>query len=748
MTINNLQQIKEVNTLLSNAYSGRTSNLPESIAFAKKALFLSKQIENKSLIGKSLNQLSLYYMITSDFQKSNQYSQEAIIYFEAIHDERGIADAKYNIGSVNYKTDNYHEGLLYLKEALRIYKKFDDFASQSKVEKAMGTVYEYIGDPANAFSAYKCAVRNARKIGNLNLESNVFNNLSGLLLKRQKPSVAMKMIEHAIVLKEQTKDTRGLAFAVYGRGKIHLKLGDFKNAEIDFLHAIENHTKVAEVMGSSMTYNKLGQLYYESNQFKKAKKAVKEGLKLSKSYNILMARIKSYHLLYRIYKDANNISKSFKYLELYLKEKEAIMNTQTQQVMENYNLINKMNVLESEAILQKERQKVIEKKNQDELEAVKLKQEFLSVMSHEIRTPLNAITTIVSILDDQVQGENKSLIKSLQFASDNLINIVNNVLDFTKLDSKKTTLEIDSINLNALSNKILDLHLNVAKTKGLGLILNNTIPTNRNYLLDQTKLSQILSNLIGNAIKFTEKGQVSFNLELVEEDPKFDTIQVSIKDTGEGISKQDISKIFLSFSQIKPVMTREQGGTGLGLAIVKKLVELHNSNIHVKSEIQEGSDFYFTLKLEKSSKALIKAKPIYRQLKNKTVLLAEDTLMNALLIKKILSKWGVTTEHAANGKQAVSLAQKKKYDFILMDLHMPELNGIDATRIIRLPGNLNTKTPVFAITADVMTSKENENSQLFNKVLWKPLDIDKLYAALSQDAIVHTNPVTKCLDSA
>ncbi|MBQ0787553.1 MAG: response regulator [Oceanihabitans sp.] len=748
MTINNLQQIEEVNTLLNNAYSGRTSNLPESIAFTKKALFLSKEIENKSLIGKSLNQLSLFYMITSDFKKSNQYSQEAIIYFEAIQDERGIADAKYNIGSVHYKTDNYHEGLIYLKEALRIYKKYDDFESQSKVEKAIGTVYEYIGDPANAFSAYKCAVRNARKTGNLNLESNVFNNLSGLLLKRQKPSVAMKMIEHAIVLKKQTGDIRGLAFAIYGRGKIFLNLGDFKNAEIDFLDAIDNHNKVVEIMGACMAYNKLGKLHYQSNQFKKAKKAVKRGLLLSGSYNILMAKIKGYHLLYRIFKDENNIPKSFEYLELYLKEKEAIMNTQTQQVMENYNLINKMNVLESEALLQKERQKVIEKKNQDELEAVKLKQEFLSVMSHEIRTPLNAITTIISILDDQVRDENKSLIKSLQFASDNLIHIVNNVLDFTKLDSKKTTLEIDSTNLYELSNKIIDLHLNVAKTKGLGLVLNSAIPKDRNYLLDQTKLSQILSNLIGNAIKFTEKGQVSFNLELVEEDPQFDTIQVSIKDTGEGISKQDISKIFLSFSQIKPVMTREQGGTGLGLAIVKKLVELHNSNIQVKSEMQEGSDFYFTLKLERSSKAVLKEKPIYRQLKNKTVLLAEDTLMNAVLIKKILSKWGVTTAHAANGIEAVSLAEKKKFDFILMDLHMPELNGIDATRRIRTSGNLNEKTPVFAITADVMTTKDNETSQLFNKVLWKPLDIDKLYAALSQETSPNTNSGIKCLDSA
>ncbi|WP_198520089.1 ATP-binding protein [Lacinutrix sp. Bg11-31] len=694
---------------------------------------MSKSLDNKSLIGKSLNQLSLYYMINSDFEKSNTHSQEAIVFFKAINDQRGIADAKYNIGSINYKTNNYHEGLIYLKEALRIYKKYDDFESQSKVEKAIGTVYEYIGDRSNAFSSYKSAVRNARKVKNLNLESNVFNNLSGLLLKRQKPSVAMKMIEHAITIKKQTGDTRGLAFAVYGRGKIHLKQGGFKNAEIDFLDAIDKHNKVVEIMGASMAYNKLGKLYYKFNQLDKAIKIVKEGLKLSTSYNIAMTKIKGYHLLYLIFKEQSNINKSFKYLELYLKEKETIMNTHTQQVMENYNLINKMNVLESEALLQKERQKIIEKKSKDELKAVKLKQEFLSVISHEIRTPLNAITIIVSILEDQVHGESKSLIRSLQFASDNLINIVNNVLDFTKLDSKKTALDLDNRNFNEFSTKIVNLHLNVAKIKGLALVLNNDIPKDRNYLLDQTKLSQILSNLIGNAIKFTDKGQITFSLKLIKEDSKFDTIQVSVKDTGEGITEADISEIFLSFSQIKPVMTRKQGGTGLGLAIVKKLIKLHGSNIQVKSKIQEGSEFYFNLKLEKASKIVhIENKPTYPQLKNKNVLLAEDTIMNAILIKKVLSKWGVTTEHVTNGKLAVEYAQKKKYDFILMDLHMPELNGIDATRIIRNTKNTNTHTPIFAITADVMTSQNSETSILFNKVLWKPLEIDKLYTALAE----------------
>jgi len=728
----NLHLHEKVNLLLNSAYSKRSNNIQQSIALAQNALQLSKELNDTSLIVKSLEQLSFFYMIISDFVNSKKHAKEAIIHYTAINNELGIANTKYTIASIHYKTDNYHKGLIYLIEALKIYKKHNKFKNISKVEKAIGTAYEFIGDYSNAFTYYKHAVRNAQKAKCISLEANALNNLSGLLVKNKKYNAAMKMITHSMKLKKQSGDARGYGFAIYGRGKVHLALGDYKNSEIDFLQAIDTFNQVIEVIGACMVYNKLGRLYYKINDLQKSKETVLKGLELSVAYNLSMTKVKGYHLLYKIYKRKNKIKKSFKYLELYLSEKEATMNTQTKHVMENYNMINKMNVLEKEALHQREKQKIIDKKNKGEQQALKLKQEFLSVMSHEIRTPLNAMTTIASILEDQVVGENKKLLKSLQFASNNLINIVNNVLDFTKLDAKKTVLEEDNTNLNNLCNYIVNLHSNVAKQKGLELVLINTIPKTRNYLLDETKLTQIISNLISNAIKFTEKGKVILTLKLKKEEEKQDTILISIKDTGEGISKENCKKIFTSFSQIKPVMTRKQGGTGLGLAIVKKLVKLHQSRIYVKSKEQEGSEFYFTLQLEKTTPTPAANKPIFEQLKDKKVLLAEDTIMNAILIKKVLLKWGVTTEHVANGKIAVEYAKVKKYDFILMDLHMPEINGIDATKLIKSnKDNINSNTPIFAITADVMTTQNKEYTGLFNAILWKPLDIEKLYKALT-----------------
>jgi signal transduction histidine kinase/CheY-like chemotaxis protein len=730
MNSNVLHDAKRVILLLEESYLLRTSNIGRSIEIAEQALSISKMMHDKSLIGKSLNQLSLFYMIVSDFEKSTTKSQEAISFFKELNDERGIADANYNIGSVYYKTNNYHLGLVYLIDALKIYKKFDDLYNQSKVEKAIGTIYEYIGDGSNAFRSYKNAIRIAKIIGDYNLESNVYNNLSGLALRNGKTAIALRLIQYSTTLKKQTNDVRGYAFAIYGLGKVLYKLGQYEEAETSFLESIRIHIEMGEKMGTAMAFNKLGALYLHQNLFEKAEKVILEGLKISLEYNLSMMKIKLYHLLYLIFKKSDDKIKALEYLEFYLKEKEAVINTQTLKVIENYDLISKMNTLEQEALLEKERQLIIDKNRKDEKESVKLKQQFLSIMSHEIRTPLNAITTIVSMLNEKVDEEGMKLLKSLHFASNNLIHIVNDVLDFTKLDANKAKLEVRPTNFRALLDNIFHIYEGLANEKRLQFDLNTNVSESVTYLIDETKITQIFGNLIGNAIKFTEQGNIAANIQLVNSTKTHDLMMINVRDTGEGISEEDLNQIFVSFSQIKPILTRKQGGTGLGLAIVKKLVELHKSKIKVNSKLGVGSDFYFELKLKKVPQQIVVKKERFNDLNGKIALLAEDTPMNALLMKKLLSNWGIVTDHVINGKLAVQQAKKKKYDFVLMDIHMPEMNGYEATRLIRNSSCINSNSPIFALTADVTAESDDKNNLLFNGFLWKPIEIEKLYDAL------------------
>ncbi|HCN83497.1 MAG TPA: hypothetical protein DIT07_07710 [Sphingobacteriaceae bacterium] len=389
-----------------------------------------------------------------------------------------------------------------------------------------------------------------------------------------------------------------------------------------------------------------------------------------------------------------------------------------------------MESLEKEAQVQREKAEIMEKKNRAEQIAT-VKQDFLSTMSHEIRTPLNAVITIASLLGDKRNKDEKQLIHSLKFASNNLLLIINDILDFTKLDSGKVTLEPRPADFRLLLGNIRKTYESMAKEKGLNLYLIIDKDISGSYELDETKLSQILSNLITNAIKFTETGRIGIKVEKIKSKKQTDLLRFKISDTGTGIQEEHLNDIFDSFFQPKYITTRKQGGSGLGLAIVKKLLALHGSDISASSAVGKGSVFSFDLQLKRSVTP-VKTTEEYsnERLKDKTVLLAEDNLINAMVAIKLLSNWGLKTEHAKNGLEAVEKSKAKEFDFILMDIHMPEMDGFEAAKCIRKNENLNMKTQMFALTADITTENHKEYLTYFDRLLWKPIERDKLYDAL------------------
>jgi CheY-like chemotaxis protein/two-component sensor histidine kinase len=313
--------------------------------------------------------------------------------------------------------------------------------------------------------------------------------------------------------------------------------------------------------------------------------------------------------------------------------------------------------------------------------------------------------------------------------------IVNDILDFSKLDLGKGQLEFSAAQLKTLIQNIFATYQSLAQEKGL--LFNLSISQNLAdyYLFDVTKLSQILSNLIGNAIKFTERGAVDLKIELIESQTKKDVILFEIKDTGPGIEPENLEKVFDVFSQANASISRKHQGSGLGLAIVKKLIELYGSNIELSSKLNEGSIFSFTLTLEKTKVAAVDLTTNSFNLKGKHVLIVEDNFINAMVAEKILSRWDITSEHAENGRMALELIHKRTFDLILMDIHMPVLNGIDATTIIRNTDNNNRNKPIFALTADVTAGQENATPGLFNGFLLKPIEIEKLELALIENIV-------------
>jgi signal transduction histidine kinase/ActR/RegA family two-component response regulator len=720
---------KKVLALLDQAYIARVSNLKQSLALANEALLLSRQDDDAALIAMCLSKLGLFKMILAHYEESVQLSNEALGIFQILGDERGMADVKYSIAGVYYKSDNYHLGLVYLIDCLEIYERLQDYHNQSRVHKSLGTIYEYFGDEKSAILSYEKAISTAQIAGDLNLESNAYNPLSGIFIEQNHIDKANELIERSIEMKRSTQDIRGLAFAIYGRAKVQMAKQEYILAEKTFFESIEIHLQMGENLGLGMSYHKLGKLYSVMNRIPEALQYLEKALEVAHTHKISFIKFKSNYDIYQIYKQQGDDSNALKYIENYLKEREIVINTQTRKVIESYEALNRMERLQKEAQMERERADLIERQNKVE-HASKVKQDFLSTMSHEIRTPLNAVITITSLLSERSDDEQNKLIKSLKFSANNLMRIINDILDFSKLEAGKLVLEYRSVDILALMKNIQNSYRPLAEEKGVELLLQIDPKINQFYLLDDTKMSQIMGNLVSNAVKFTDVGHVEIRISYLEKLGDRDSIRISISDSGAGIPKSFLPEIFDSFSQPKSFITKKKGGTGLGLAIVKNLVGLHNGQVHVHSEEGKGSEFYFDLTLQRATENMTSSKQMTEDINNKVVLLAEDNAINAMVCKKLLSNWGLKTAHAKDGLEVVKMANEKKYDYILMDIHMPNLDGFGATKLIRESENPNKNTPIFALTADITAKHQEKTAYFFNAFLMKPIEQEKLHEAL------------------
>lgn len=372
---------------------------------------------------------------------------------------------------------------------------------------------------------------------------------------------------------------------------------------------------------------------------------------------------------------------------------------------------------------------------EEALQLSRAKDLFISVMSHEIRTPLNAVIGISHLLFDdnpvEIQKENLSILK---FSAENLMTLINNVLDFTKIETGNIELERTEVELHELVQSITySMQFNASEKKiYLKCSIDDAIP--RVLMGDSARLCQVLLNLVGNAVKFTEKGGVTVDLKVIEQTTRDVKIRFAVTDTGIGIANEKINTIFESFKQAETDTSRKYGGTGLGLAITKRLIELHDAKINVDSVPGVGSTFWFTIKFDKGHIHAVNNNMVETGLQL-NVLVVDDNQINRLLINKVLGKWGATIDFAENGLEAVNKIEgNPNFDVVLMDIHMPIMGGLEATQIIRAKAEAYYKElPIIALTASMLNSEVNEitNSGM-NDYILKPFDPKGLYDKLSK----------------
>ncbi len=380
-------------------------------------------------------------------------------------------------------------------------------------------------------------------------------------------------------------------------------------------------------------------------------------------------------------------------------------------------------------------------------EASKIQEQFVANISHEIRTPMNAVLGFAGLLQKTRLDKNQhEYVRSIRSSAENLLTIINDILDLSRIESGMMHIESLPFNLRELIDSLITM-LNV-KAKNRNLYLRTEIdePVPETLKGDAVRLTQILLNLISNALKFTHQGGVTVNLGIEEKKGETYYIRFIISDTGIGISPEKQKTIFERFQQAQPETTRRYGGTGLGLSIVKQLVEIQNGNISVSSEVGKGSVFTVILPYQMATEEekesvipvpVLMAEPLLQKIK---LLIAEDNVMNRKLIQHLLKQWQIDFDIVTNGVQAVEVLKQRadEYDMVLMDIQMPEMDGYMATEKIRYDLHLNL--PIIAMTAHALAGeKEKCLGAGMDDYISKPINEEQLYKLIHKHALNSSN---------
>lgn len=419
---------------------------------------------------------------------------------------------------------------------------------------------------------------------------------------------------------------------------------------------------------------------------------------------------------------------------------------------------HKVSVVARDIALRRQAERALQEAKEKAENATRIKSDFLSMISHEIRTPMNAIIGLTNLLlEDKLTVRQQENLKLLKFSGENLLTIINDILDFSKIEANKIEIEKVDFDLKEIIQRTVNMmeHRLFGKDVEVKVFYDSTLP--QYFKGDPVRIVQIITNLLGNAVKFTEEGEVRLVVEALERKGTLVTFRCTVMDTGIGIAPDKIDTIFESFSQAGNNITREYGGTGLGLTITRRLINLMGSDIAVKSIPGEGSSFFFNLTLEEGQKpsedknsndlaTIVQERSIY-------ILLVEDNRVNQMVALNFLQNWGIHTVVANDGKEAVELIKEKRYDLVLMDLQMPVMNGYEATRAIRsMSDPYFQNIPIIALTASAMIEmREKVLTTGMSDYMSKPFhpgDLQRIISkyVLQEDVKAARNTITSQLD--
>ena len=690
------------------------------------------------------------------------------------------------------KNGNWYLAITNLERVLKNAESIGDQETMGIIYTKIAKLHYTLEEHDKAISNLLKASEKQRIIGdNLNLAETY--NTYGLVYANGKKNYkdALGFYDSAKKYAEEEDIPLFIPKILLNKALAHIELNENKTANDLLEKAIvlsKNH-KQNDVLSSALINN--SQALLNLDRYEKALAQAEEGIKIAQSSDHAVVKSQGYLVLSRIYQKTNKHEKAFEYLEKHILLSDSIYNKKreyleadanvrlspekgtviTEQEAQKYkeqeealelsrlttilsialitilslltlSLYKNNNIrLKTNNMLHKKNDELIVAKEKAEL-ASRTKANFLSTVTHELRTPLYAVTGLTNmLLDENPKPEQVQHLKSLRFSGDYLLTFINDILQINKIEANKVEIEPELFNLKTKIENVISALTNQANDNNIKIHFEFDKGLPENYNADQLKISQILINLIGNSIKFTKDGDIWVRVYKIDEKDGLYNIRFEVEDNGIGITKEKQEHMFESFSQGSIQINRKYGGTGLGLSIVKGLMDILKGKIYLKSELGKGTTFYFELPLQHSTEVIKTQKTEYFkdvseiELSNIQILVVEDNKINQMITKKILNKMKLNCEVVDNGEAAVEKVKTTDYDVVLMDIHMPGISGLEATKRIRA---FNQDLTIFALTAVTIEDKMHEFDEAgFNDIISKPFkqaDFEKkLYNTLIGD---------------
>jgi signal transduction histidine kinase/CheY-like chemotaxis protein len=719
----------------------------------KKYLFIAVCFLNSFLYSQTkqnTDSITYYDKLANDninnkkYDQAIWYTKKSIDFCSINHKVESLANQIFKLGKIYYNQGKYEEALKNFHKSISLFKGI-------KPSYTKALALHYIGITNTAKGHYGTAEVYYKKADSLLKDLNVIDHAQvlnyhkAMAYKTNKNFVlAAELFKKIIKTPDNAAVLKTKIDSYYQLGIIETQLKRNDSAKIYFDTALDLTEKNNDLAQKSKIVLAISQ-YYKAN----------------KNYDLAYSYLDEHYQIENYILKLKNAKLGFNEFEKF-KKNQSLNNTLKRESEEKIQLktyrysklvsilaialisilsllslaLYKNNIIRNQnnLLLREKNKELIIAKNKAE-EASKARSEFLSTVSHELRTPLNAINGITHLLlEDNPKKKQLKYLESLKFSGNYLTTFINEILEINKIDSTKNEVEKINFNLKKLLANIQSSlkELATANKNYFNLEIDESIPDN--LIGDPTKLSQIILNLINNALKFTQNGHVNVIAKLFAEDKDSATVYFEIVDTGIGIPEDKLQTVFESFSQASIEVNRKYGGTGLGLTIVKKLIELLGGEIKLKSEVGKGSTFTFKLnfKINKEQQEVVEEAKAYhdKQFQNKSILLIEDNKINQMITRKMLENKAISCEVIDNGEEAVALLKVKRFDMILMDVHLPGINGTTATKLIR---EFDQTTPIIALTA--ISLDENRDMLLsfgMNDVITKPFVPEEFYSTIAK----------------